>query len=98
MSQNDTNLPATNVGVFPVHKEAFSPNVPQDTVIAMNMACDHFCFLQVGQAWAQATSIDDIAKCQHMTYKAIKEHRDHLLMPNAHKSTQEKTSFVYPID
>ena len=99
-SQNDEGLPALSPPPpFPVPDKVKSRSVTLEDVQDMNMVWDHYTFVRLAESWDQERSITEIAKCMAMTHRAIEKHRDHLLMPNAHRPTaSEKATFVYPLE
>lgn len=96
-TEQDENLPSV-APEFPVPAELQNVNASLLDVQLMNVKWDHYIFTRLADAWRKADTIGDIGACMAMTHRAIEKHRDHLLMPNAHKSTTEKASYVYPLD
>ena len=74
------------------------PNASEEQVSALDAELDHYGFKMLAWAWRQVRTINDVAKLLHMQHEHQIHHRNHRLMPNAHRTSKERVFTIAPLD
>lgn len=83
---------------FPIPCSQDPTTVALPTQQRLDAMCMQYTFWQIAQAWQEAKGVDDVCKMALVTVKLLKENRDLLGLPNAHKDSNKKEYYVLPID